>query len=40
MVQDESSNFTKFTKDGEFIWTINPDTSSTTSFCLDASDLL
>ena len=40
VVQDESSNFTKFTKDGEFIWTINPDTSSTTSFCLDSSDLL
>ena len=40
VVQDESSNLTKFTKDGEFIWTINPDSSSTTSFCLDSSDLL
>ena len=40
VIQDESSNLTKFTKDGEFIWTINPDSSSTTSFCLDSSDLL
>ena len=36
VVQDESSNFTK---DGKFIWTIIPDTSSTTSFCLDSCDL-
>ena len=39
VVQDESSKLTKFTKDGEFVWRINPDTSIT-SFCLDSSDLL
>ena len=40
VVRDESGNLTKFSKDGEFIWRIKPDTAANISFCLDSSDLL
>ena len=42
VVRDESGNLTKFSKDGEFIWRIKPDTAANNyiSFCLDSSDLL
>ena len=40
MVNDESDNLTKYSKDGQFIWTIKSKTASPSAFCLDSSDLL
>ena len=41
MVQDQSENVTKYSKDGEFIWRIKRDTASPIMrFCLDSSDFL
>ena len=40
VVQDESGNLTKYSKDGQFIWRIESETTSAGSFCIDSSDLL
>ena len=39
VVQDESGNLIKYSKDGQFIWRIESRTSPGT-FCIDSSDLL
>ena len=38
VVQDESGNLIKYSKDGQFVWRI--ETTSPGIFCLDSSDLL
>ena len=40
VVQDESSNLIKYSKDGQFIWRIELETTSPGSFCIDSGDLL
>jgi len=40
VVQDESGNLTKYSKDGQFIWRIESETTSPGIFCIDSSDLL
>ena len=41
VVQDQSANITKYSKDGEFIWRIKSNaTSPSWCFCLDSSDFL
>ena len=41
VVQDQSENVTRYSKDGEFIWRMNRDTASPIMrFCLDSSDFL
>jgi len=40
VVQDESDNLTKYSKDGQFIWRLKSETTSPSTFCLDSGDLL
>ena len=40
VVQDESGNLIKYSKDGQFIWRIESETTSPGIFCIDSSDLL
>jgi len=40
VVQDESGNLIKYSKDGQFIWRIELEKTSPGSFCIDSGDLL